>query len=203
MTRFQIKFKTVLTDYPEVVEEFMNNLRNSNSQFKDIDLEEIIWYYSWDFTFEDSEAQSEMSRFDLKYEDRFAYELGKVKINVTMKAGQFKRRDRVNSSVVPKEIISIVDEIVKMMMIEEQKFFDNEEVVKSIPPINSSMYENGDSNIYQTYSESYGLESYFDDSEDEEDIDYELDDILDKIGEHGIDSLTKGEKNFLDSQSKS
>jgi len=202
MTRFQVKFQNVLTDYPEVVEEFMNNLRNSNSQFKDIDLDDIRWYYSWDFTFEDNEAELEMSRFDLKYEDRFAYELGKVKINVTMKAGQFKRRDRVNSAVVPKQIINIVDEVVKIMMIEEQKFFDNEEVVKSIPPINTSMYENGDYNIYQSYSEAYGLDSYFEE-EEEEDMDYELDDILDKISSKGIDSLTKGEKNFLDNQSKS
>lgn len=201
MTRFQVKLQNVLTDYPEVVEEFLNNLRSSNSQFKDIDLDDIRWYYSWDFTLEDNESELEMSRFDLKYEDRFNYELGKVKVNVTMKAGQFKRRDRVNSSVVPKEIIDIVDEVVKIMMIEEQKFFDNEEVVKSIPPINTNMYENGDYNIYQSYSEAYGLDSYFEE-EEEEKMDYELDDILDKISSKGIDSLTKGEKNFLDNQSK-
>lgn len=201
MTRFQVKLKDVLTDYPEVVEEFIDNLRNSNSQFKDIDLNDIDWYYTWDFNFDDVEEDLEMSRFDLVYVDRFIYELSKVNVNVTMKAGQFKRRDRVNSEVLPKEVIEVVDEVVKIMMIEEQKFFDNDEVVKSIPPMNSNIYDNEEYNIYNSYSDVdvYGLDSYL----EEECIDYELDNILDKISESGVDSLTRGEKEFLDNQSKS
>jgi hypothetical protein len=207
MTRFQVEFKTVLQDYPEIVEEFLNNLRNSNSPYKETDIDDIRWYYTWDFEYNENDEDLETSRFEMKYEDRFNYELNKVRINVTMKAGQFKRRDRVSSTVLPSQVIKIVDEVVKIMMTEEQKFFANDEVVNSIPPLDSSLYSD-DMSVYSSYSSSVRSleESIFDDDYDvdyEEDIDYDLDTILDKISEHGIDSLTKGEKDFLDNQSKS
>lgn len=207
MTRFQIDFKSVISDYPEIVEEFMNNLRNSNSPYKEIDISNIKWYYTWDFDYENIEASMETSRFDMKYEERFQYELGKVRINVTMKAGQFKRRDRASTSVVPIQVIKVIDEIVKIMMIEEQKFFDNDEVAKSIPPIDKSMYETGEYNLYGAYKDAYLFDNDYESDEEyfleEEDIDYDLDTILDKINELGLDSLTKGEKSFLDNHSKS
>ncbi len=202
MTRFEVPFQEVLNDYPEIVEEFMNNLRNSNSQYRNIDLDNIRWYYTWEFCYDDVDENSneESERFELKYEDRFQYELGKVKVSVTMKADQFKRRDRVNTSVLPSAVISIVDEVVKIMMIEEQKFLANEEVLDSIPPLNSNIAKmDSGFNFYQSYANI--ADDYHDEDEDG-DIEYDLDTILDKINNNGKESLTKGELNFLDERSK-
>jgi len=203
MTRLQVLFEDVIEDYPEIVEEFLNILRDSNSIYNDIDIAEIEWYYTWEFKYETSDVDDDFSRFELMYDDRFMYELDSVKVNVIRKAGEFRHQDRVNSYILPVIVIDLVDEIVKIMMIEEQKFFSNSDIIDTIPPLSTTFGDIAESfNMYKQYVESSVYDGYdriiSDDDTNDEDVEpydytkYNLDIILDKITSSGMKSLTNG-----------
>jgi hypothetical protein len=83
----------------------------------------------------------------------------------------------------------MVTEITKYKMSIESEFHLNQEVKDSIPDFDESVVS------IEVIKKEIGAdkieEEYFD-----------LDDILDKIAKHGLESLTEGEKDFLDKKSK-
>jgi hypothetical protein len=90
--------------------------------------------------------------------------------------------------MVPDIIKSMVTEITKYKMSIECEFHQNDDVKNSIPPYDDSVVS------VEVIREEYGdkiEEEYFD-----------IDDILDKIANKGIDSLTNGEREYLDKKSK-
>jgi hypothetical protein len=71
----------------------------------------------------------------------------------------------------------------------ECEFHQNEDIKNSIPEFDESVVS------IEVIKQEIGTDKI------EEDY-FDLDDILDKIAKSGIDSLTDGEKSFLDKKSK-
>lgn len=203
MVGFPVEFENVIKDYPEIVEEYMNNLRQSNfSKYKDIDVEKIEWYYSYGYFLTKPKTEEERMERDAKiaqevplmlFDERLEYELSKVRVDVTMKAKNFIRSDRANSKLVPQSIQDIVKEVTKVKMIVEQDYYGYQNVKDSIPELDNSII---------SMQEIKGMlnPNELPNSDGE---DFDLDEILDKISKEGIDSLSEEQLKFLDDQSKS
>lgn len=125
----------------------------------------------------------------MKYEERLIHELSKIRVNLTLKRKHFFISNRLEKGFVPMYITDIVAELTKVKMLIESEFHQNKEIIDSIPEIDRSVVsfqfikEAVEGDIYTTH-------------------DYDIDDILDKISNNGIDSLSEEEKDFLDKKSK-
>ena len=97
--------------------------------------------------------------------------------------------NRLKRGMMPELVKSMVTEITKYKMSIESEFHLNKEVKDSIPDFDESVVSI--EVIRKEIGEDKIEEEYFD-----------LDDILDKIAKHGLESLTEGEKDFLDKKSK-
>jgi hypothetical protein len=128
-------------------------------------------------------------QFDMFFEDRLKYELSKVRVNVTIKINELMITNRLKKGMVPDVIKSMVTEITKYKMSIECEFHQNENIKNSIPEFDESIIS------IEVIKQEIGSDKI------EEDY-FDLDDILDKIAKSGIDSLTDGEKSFLDKKSK-
>jgi hypothetical protein len=118
----------------------------------------------------------------MKFWERFQYELSKVRVNLILKSGYTTISDRLPKSVIPDPILDIVRELTKVKMILECEFHENMEVKNSIPEIDQSIVK---------------FDIFSDIAKSELPANLSVDDILDKILENGIDSLTKDEKEYL------
>jgi len=123
----------------------------------------------------------------LEYGSRLEVELSKIRVNIGMKHNKFFISDRLPKGVLPKVVKNIVAELTKVKMMVESEMHDNLNVKRSIPQI--------DKNIVN-------IEVFRDIANSEIKRDFNLDDILDKIIESGVDSLSDDEKDFLDKSSK-
>ena len=199
MIKFEIPYEIVELDFPKKCEEFLFILSNSTSKYSRISIEDIKWEYSWVFDdrIPDNEDElidyeiNESQKYQLKFHDRLDYELDRIIVKLTMTAGQFQVTDEIE--YVPEEVVSIASELVKILMIEEQKREKNEEVIDSIPPVK---IDEPTLSVDETYTENVTiLEEHYETVEE-----LTVDNILDKINTHGIDSLTEKEIEFLNNQ---
>ena len=128
-------------------------------------------------------------QYEMLFDDRLNYELSKVRVNVTIKIDELIITNRLKKGMLPEVIKSMVTEITKYKMSIECEFHQNDDIKNSIPDFDESIVS------IEVIKQEFGTdkieEEYFD-----------LDDILDKIAKSGIDSLTDGEKSFLDKKSK-
>ena len=99
--------------------------------------------------------------------------------------GHFIMTNRLPKGSIPEVIKDLVIEITKVKMILEAEIEYDVDVVDSIPP------------LHKTTSISVIRDQIK--NEDEE---FDIDDILDKISKNGIESLSDREKDFLDKKSK-
>jgi hypothetical protein len=95
--------------------------------------------------------------------------------------------DRLPKGTLPDPVFNIVSELTKVKMMVESQMHDNSEVLKSIPPVDKSVID---------------IELFKDIATAEIKQEFNLDDILDKINEKGINSLSDEEKRFLDDSAK-
>ena len=121
------------------------------------------------------------------FEERLKFELSKVRVDIAIKYEKFFMTDRLPKDFIPEPVYKLVKELTKVKMMVESKMHDNIDVLKSIPEIDTSMIN---IDIFKNIAHS------------EIKTEYNLDDILDKINEKGIDSLSDDEKKFLDDSSK-
>jgi len=199
MIKFEVPYEIVELDFPKKCEEFLFILNNSTSKYSRISIEDIKWEYSWVFDdrIPDNEDElidyeiNESQKYQLKFHDRLDYELDRIIVKLTMTAGQFQVTDEIE--YVPEEVVSIASELVKILMIEEQKREKNEEVIDSIPPVK---IDEPTLSVDETYTENVTiLEEHYETVEE-----LTVDNILDKINQHGMDSLTEREIDFLNNQ---
>lgn len=122
------------------------------------------------------------------YKERLEFELSKVRVNLTMKIGQFLISDRMIKGFVPEIVKEIVAEITKVKMLVEAEYHGNQEITNSIPEINRDVIS------FEFIKEVV--------KKDLQSNDFDIDEILDKISERGYDSLTDEERDFLDKKSK-
>ena len=156
-----------------------------------LDNSKVSVYYSYGFFVtkakSDTEIISNDELFKLKYKKRLKIELSKVRVDVTIRVGNFIMTNRLEKGTIPQDIKNIVTELTKVRMMVEGEFHKNKKVIDSIPEV--------DRNIVQ-YKIIKG----------DEDVDmepmFDMDLILDKILKDGIQSLSPEEKDFLDKSSK-
>ncbi len=121
------------------------------------------------------------------FDERLKFELSKVRVDIAIKYEKFFMTDRLPKDVIPEPVYKMVKELTKVKMMVESKMHNNIDVLKSIPEIDTSMIN---------------IDLFKDIAHSEIKTEYNLDDILDKINEKGIDSLSDDEKKFLDDSSK-
>lgn len=156
-----------------------------------LDNSKISVYYSYGFFVTKSKSDTEIIHneelFKLKYKKRLKVELGKVRVDITVRVGNFTMTNRLEKGLIPQDIKNIVTELTKVRMMVEGEYHKNKKVIDSIPEV--------DRNIVQ-YKIIKG----------DEDVDmepmFDMDLILDKISKEGIESLSPEEKDFLDKSSK-
>ena len=220
MISIKTNYEQVLKDYPEVVEEFLTNLKESNSVSRNIELEKIKWFYTWAKYNKKPKTEEEralnnislQNRMGMTYNQRLPLELEKVKVNVTMEAGQFVRGDRVRNDSPISELVAMYEaELLKVQMLNEQKEFNDAHILNSIPEPNKEILdqlvppevkamqdklreamENG-----RMQEEGGGANMTRNNHQHE----YHVDDLLDKISDEGYESLSEEEKAFLANQS--
>ena len=182
----------VLNDFP-IVSEWLDIIQFSILK-KQIEDSKLELYYTYDY-FLPKVVNKEEFYIDLQeqynnmlFDDRLKFELSKVRVNLTIRVGKFAMSNRLPKGVVPENIKEIVTEVTKVKMMLEGEYHDNQEVINSIPDVDTSIvsYE-----IIKDAMHSEDSEKYFN-----------VDEILDKISKNGLDSLSEEEKEFLDKKSK-
>jgi hypothetical protein len=147
-------------------------------------LESVGVYYSYGF-FVGKSKNTEML-----FGERLSHEMKKVRVFITIKHKDFMMTDKLPKREVPERIRKIVGEIVKAKMLVEFEYNKNQKVRESIPDIDKSIAE------VEIVTSRKEIEEY------EEQASFDIDSILDKIAEKGIDSLSEEERDFLDKKSR-
>ena len=186
--------KEVLEIYPQI-QEWIDVSKYSILK-KDINEDKLEFYYSYGYFLPKVENREEFyegmyeSSSKMLFNERFAFELSKVRVNVTMKVGNFVLSNRMPKGALPKSVVDIVREITKVKMTIEGDYYQNQEVIDSIPEIDKSIvsFEIIKDAIKNDYKNT--------------EIEFDLDSVLDKIHSQGLDSLSPEEKEFLDKKSK-
>lgn len=126
----------------------------------------------------------------MKYPERLDLELSKVRVDVSIKIGNMIFTNRLPKGQIPSYLHKLVSEITKVKMMVEAEIFGNQDVdvYTSIPPLDNDIHIEV---IKPALSHEYQSE-----------VDFDIDDILDKISQGGMDSLTDEEREFLDKKSK-
>jgi hypothetical protein len=190
MNIISVDYSEVISEF-EIVKEWINTIQY-NILGREISEENIVTFYHYGYFLPKVENKEDFyqHKFEqystMKFEDRLREELSKVRVNVTIKIGEFMMTNRLGKGKIPKIIEDIVTEVTKYKMAIEGSIHNNLEVVDSIPDFDTSIVS------IELVKEQISREP----------ISYELDDILDKISELGIESLTNEEREFLKNQSK-
>lgn len=184
---------TLTTNLEEVTKEFdfVNSWIDTlcqNILHKERENCKIFMFYNYGY-FVPKGKGANPEQYDMLFDDRLKYELSKVRVNVTIKIDELMITNRLKKGSMPELVKSMVTEITKYKMTIECEFHQNNDVKDSIPAFDESVVS------IEVIKQEIGTdkieEEYFD-----------LDDILDKIAKGGLDSLTQGEKEFLDKKSK-
>lgn len=182
------------TEIEKVCEEFSQVekwIKTIHKKFlkTEIDNSKIQVYYSYGF-FVTKSKNTEISLtnedlFKLKFKKRLKFEISKVRVDVTIKIGNFIMANRLEKGIIPQDIKNIVTELTKVRMMIEGEYHQNQKVIKSIPEVDGNIVQ------YRIIKGDQDIEPMFD-----------IDLILDKISKEGIQSLSPEEKAFLDKSSK-
>jgi hypothetical protein len=194
MFTIDIKKEDLVNQFPEI-EKWVKKIKKFSFSQKEVDDSKIEFYCSFGFFVPKShntqEKFEELAEITSKmlFEERVNFEMSKVRVNITMKVGNFVISDRLPKGIIPDTVFKIVSEITKVKMTIESDYYGNEEVKNSIPEIDKNFVQIDI--VKDVVNTDYKNQSEFD-----------IDSILDKIGQDGLDSLTDEEKEFLDKKSK-
>lgn len=196
---FTLKANTdeVLNDFP-IVQEWIDTIAEKIIK-KDIKDTRIDSFYSYGFFLPKKEDMTEKEKMyeemqdkylTMLFPERLELELSKLRIDVGIKIGTFVMCNRLPKDVViPKMIKENVTEIVKVKMLMESNFHNNQVIIDSIPPLDDSI-------VSVEFTKELGQKP------EEVEESYDIDSILDKITQKGMDSLSEKEKDFLNNKSK-
>lgn len=183
----------VLKDFP-FIQEWIDTAQKTFIK-KEIDESKIEFYYSYGFFVPKVDNKQELytdmyeKSSKMVFDDRLTFELSKVRVNITMKIGNFILSNRLDKGSIPTIIDTIVKEITKVKMTIEGEFHENKDVIDSIPEIDSEIIKF--ESVKEIVSKDY-----------KDTPDFNIDLILDKIHQKGLDALSDEEKEFLDKKSK-
>ena len=192
LAQIPVKIEEIREWLPETYKMFIDDLRNSKSKSANKPEEKIHWMLSWGFfgkKSKDDEAylQKLKDKTTLTFTERLNADLPKIKITVFMKAGEhYLRVDRAIDPT-PQFIIDFTTDVLKIQMLKEQEEVNNPEVRESLREFEYLLDE-----LQEVDGEGKPVAKKA----------LRMDDVLDKIGEFGIGSLTIKEKEFLDKMSR-
>jgi hypothetical protein len=139
MVTIVVEGDVVAKEYEKESKELISLLRNSNSKYKDTEESKMEWLYSFSFFKNKGEYTPEYYEklFKMEFDERYAEELKKIRVSLSMSAGYFYITDRVSN--VSETIKQALKMITAQKMVNEQAFllkktgkqYDN--VVDSIP----------------------------------------------------------------------
>ena len=183
----------VMNDFPFVMDWIL--VAKDHIIRKEIDESKIEFYYSYGFFVPKVKNKEEMYNkmfedcIKMKFPERLEFEMSKVRVNLTMKLGHFILSNRLEKGSIPDSIRKIVTELTKVKMTVESEYHENYDVKDSIPEIDTDLvsFEVIRDVVKSDYSESQN---------------FDIDSILDKISNQGMDALSDEEKDFLDKKSK-
>jgi cation transport regulator ChaB len=216
MVQFSLKPEEVKEWFPETYKTFIEELRNSKSSSNDKSEEKIEWGISWAFFRKKSKTDEEKvladmeyeQKMHLTYEERCKVDLSKMRINLSMKAGNYIRTDRSIDKDIPKYVVDMHYETMKITMLQEQMTINDPAVLESLAPFKHLLDElMQDMGITPEMMETLGdklpgFSSIQSSSNTKRENTLNMDEILDKINETGIQSLTAKELKFLEQMSK-
>lgn len=215
MVQFPLKPEEVKEWFPETYKAFIEELRNSKSPSNDKSEEKIEWGISWAFFRKKSKTDEEKvladmefeQKMHLTYEERCKVDLPKIRISLSMKAGNYIRTDRSIDKDVPKYVVDMHYETMKITMLQEQMMINDPVVLESLAPFKHLLDElMQDMGITPEMLESLGDKlpglTSIQSSAPKRETPLNMDEILDKINETGIQSLTAKELKFLEKMSK-
>lgn len=186
-------YSQVLIDYPDKITTMLDELIYSNINAR---LEDVDFFYYW--TIISSPDHMEEYKHLLFFNERLEYELDKVIVEMYIKHKTYIRGEDVTKLIKPSVIRDELSRIIVTSMLIEQKVFDNKDVIDSIPlnilPIdvkfgNDLLIDPGNLNL-NDYDYDY-IPNVIEEV-------HTLDEILEKISNHGMESLTTNEKEILD-----
>jgi hypothetical protein len=193
MFTINVEKDELVNQFPEV-KKWVKKIQKMSFSNKDFDESNIEFYCSYGYFVPKSyngEKFTEISDITSKmlFQERLNFELSKVRVNLTMKIGNFVIGDRLPKGVIPETVVKIVTEVTKVKMMVESDYYQNEEVKNSIPEIDRTFVDI--EIVKDVVNNDY-----------KEDKNFDVDSILDKISQKGLDSLSDEEKDFLDNKSK-
>jgi len=216
MNTIKVTAEDVQNDYQSVYDDFISDLRDSNSLSRNIDEEKINWFYSWGSFVKKAKTHEDRVLRDLKnqeslemeFEDRLEFELSKTRVTITMEAGKYTRGDRVRKRFdVSEKVIQMVGEQTKLRMLLEQKELDNQDIIDTVPAINTDIFPLeqlqavlGEDHPHAQDENSEGVSVERGQNNQFEEEELNVDSILEKVFSDGVESLTEREKEFLDNQ---
>ena len=196
MFTIPVEKEEVLQDYPNVKADWID-LANSKFLNNELNEDKISFYYSYGFFLPKvKDLDKKIEFYETMYEntskmifdDRLEFELSKVRVNLTMLVGKnFVLSNRMPKGSMPEIIRKVVTEVTKVKMLVEYEYHNNDEIKNSIPEIDTSIVS---------------FEIIRDVVKDENKLNLDIDSILDKISQEGLDSLSDEEREFLDKKSK-
>ena len=194
MFTINVEKDDLVNQFPEVKKWVKKIQKMSFSKKGEINESEIEFYCSYGYfvpkSFNgDKYEQVAETTSKMLFDERLNFELGKVRVNLTMKIGHFVISDRLPKGVIPETVVKIVTEVTQVKMMIESDYYQNEEVKNSIPEIDKTFVDI--EIVKDVVTNDY-----------KEDKNFDIDSILDKISQKGLDSLSNEEKDFLDNKSK-
>jgi hypothetical protein len=193
MFTINVEKDELVNQFPEV-KKWVKKIQKMSFSNKDFNESNIEFYCSYGYFVPKSyngEKFSEISDITSKmlFQERLNFELSKVRVNLTMKIGHYVISDRLPKGIIPETVVKIVTEVTKVKMMVETEYYQNEEVKNSIPEIDKTFVDI--EIVRDVVTNDY-----------KEDKNFDIDSILDKISQKGLDSLSDEEKDFLDNKSK-
>ena len=191
MNLYPIAFREALQEI-EPLKEWVETIETVFLK-KEMDFDKVKVSYHWGFFHQkvDDEDKGEFynklytSYEYMDYEDRLQEELSKVRTNIVIEYKKFILSNRLEET--PEDIKIIVGELTKIKMLNEGKEHGNQDTINSIPEVDQTII---------------GYEEITFDVEEEVSSPKDIDEILDKILESGIESLSDEEREYLKSQGK-
>lgn len=128
-----VNHEIVMKEYEKESQEIINMLRNSNSKYKNTDVEKMKWAYSFSYFKKKSESNSEYYErlYHMPFDERLEEEIKKVRVNIALMAGYFNISDRVEG--VSDSVKEAVKYITIQKMVNEQTQINDNDVIDSIP----------------------------------------------------------------------
>jgi hypothetical protein len=194
--------------FPKTYASFIKDLRNSSSKSGGKSEDKISWMISWGIfgskTKDEAHAIQKQIDYDnklkLPYEERCVVDLEKLRIHVSMQVGYYIRTDRSFDKEIPEYVIDMFYEVMKITMLQEQLILKDPVVMESLEEFKYLLDEMME-NLESLGLEIEGLEEFKQQKKTKEQP-LNMDDILDKISETGMQSLNAKELKFLEKMSR-